>query len=351
MGTHRKINSRQLVIDNERPMIGDILIIDDKYEDITKLDNILRERGHTVRATRDGQSGLNAARSVKPDLILLDIMLPDYDGFRICELLRADHHLGDTPVIFVSALNDVNLKARAFAVGGYDYITKPYNDHEVLLRVQFQLERLFVREEIRKTAQFDERQHIARELHDSVSQTLFVLGARVQSLMLEKDTLAPEQYSQLEHINKLSKSALAEMRALLNELRPSHIQSMPIQRLLYQLIDSNRLRLDATYHTYILDVEIPDDIKLAVYRITQEALNNAAKHSQASQVGVHLFLEDSVVRLMIEDDGCGIDLKNLKTGIGLQSMRERAEKNNMSFQIISASNAGTRIEAVWPKPD
>jgi signal transduction histidine kinase len=118
---------------------GNILIIDDKPEDIQLLSKTLSEQGYTVRGAVRGNMGIRAAQSAPPDLILLDIRIPDLNGYEVCERLKADERTKDIPVIFLSALDEVWDKVRAFQIGGVDYITKPFQVEEVLVRVENQL--------------------------------------------------------------------------------------------------------------------------------------------------------------------------------------------------------------------
>ena len=118
---------------------GNILIVDDTPENLRVLSTTLSEQGYKVRGVVSGQMALRVVRSAAPDLILLDIKMPDMDGYEICELLKADQQTSEIPVIFISALDDVLDKVRAFTVGGIDYITKPFQVEEVLARVKNQL--------------------------------------------------------------------------------------------------------------------------------------------------------------------------------------------------------------------
>jgi DNA-binding response OmpR family regulator len=118
---------------------NDILIVDDQLDNLRLLTEILAGEGYKVRKVVDGQHALDAAQLVPPDLILLDIMMPNLDGYEVCQQLKADPRTQAIPVIFLSALNDVADKVRAFAGGGVDYITKPFQKDEVLARVQTHL--------------------------------------------------------------------------------------------------------------------------------------------------------------------------------------------------------------------
>jgi len=117
----------------------DILIVDDTPTNLRLLSQMLAERGHRVRAVTSGGRALASARLSRPDLILLDIKMPEMDGYEVCERLKAGVRTRDVPVIFISALDELQDKVRAFAVGGVDYITKPFQVEEVLARVETHL--------------------------------------------------------------------------------------------------------------------------------------------------------------------------------------------------------------------
>jgi DNA-binding response OmpR family regulator len=129
---------------------GDIFIVDDNPNNLALLAGILRQAGYHVRAANDGRRALSMVAALKPDLIMLDITMPNMDGFELCRRLKADASLCDVPVIFISALDDVLDKVTAFKVGGVDYVTKPFEAAEVLARVENQLQMLRLRRELEK---------------------------------------------------------------------------------------------------------------------------------------------------------------------------------------------------------
>jgi CheY-like chemotaxis protein/HPt (histidine-containing phosphotransfer) domain-containing protein len=118
---------------------NNILIVDDTLANLQHLAKILGEAGYNVRAVRDGIMALASAQSSPPDLILLDIIMPKMNGYEVCEKLKADEQTKDIPIIFLSALDEVTGKMKAFAVGGVDYVTKPFHVEEVLARVKTHL--------------------------------------------------------------------------------------------------------------------------------------------------------------------------------------------------------------------
>ncbi len=113
----------------------DILVVDDTLENLKILTDILKLENYKVRPALNGKLALSAVRQSAPDLILLDIRMPDIDGFKVCQILRDEPIYKSIPIIFISAADEVSDKVKAFSVGGNDYITKPFNEEEVKARV------------------------------------------------------------------------------------------------------------------------------------------------------------------------------------------------------------------------
>ncbi len=118
---------------------SDVLVVDDTRENLRLLIRILAENGYKVRPVTNGRMAIIAAQIVPPDIILLDIMMPDMNGFEVCAQLKTDPRTQDIPVIFISALDEIDDKVRAFDEGGVDYITKPFEAGEVLARINTHL--------------------------------------------------------------------------------------------------------------------------------------------------------------------------------------------------------------------
>lgn len=118
---------------------GTILIVDDIPENLYILNKILTDNGYTVRPARNGESALKFIQTNLPDIILLDIKMPDMDGYEVCRRLKKDMRTSDIPVIFISALNDINEKIKGFKAGVVDYIIKPFDSGELLARVRTQM--------------------------------------------------------------------------------------------------------------------------------------------------------------------------------------------------------------------
>jgi len=113
-----------------------IMVVDDNHDSLKLLTDILSEQGFQVRQALNGRLALAAVKQHSPDLFILDIRMPEMDGFELCRQLKKNDITRDVPVIFISGLDNPNDKVKAFKIGGQDYITKPFEDTEVLARVK-----------------------------------------------------------------------------------------------------------------------------------------------------------------------------------------------------------------------
>jgi len=210
--------------------------------------------------------------------------------------------------------------------------------------------------EVERAAVVSERQRIARELHDSVTQTLFSanLIAGVLPLLWERNEAAGR--ARLDELHELTQGALAEMRMLLLELRPEALEASELPDLLAQLRDavSARARLPVA-----LELQgaprasaLPPPVRLALYRIAQEALNNAVRHAAASRITMALAIQERGVRLEIADDGRGFNPASVPPGrLGMGGMAERMAALGGRLQIVSHLGAGARVIAEWEDSD
>jgi signal transduction histidine kinase len=197
-----------------------------------------------------------------------------------------------------------------------------------------------------------ERQRLARDLHDAVSQTLFSVSliAEVLPRIYERDQEQGRQ--RLEELRQLTRGALAEMRTLLLELRPAALAEANLPDLLKQLGEAvvGRARIPVDVRTEEDCAGLPADVRVALYRIAQEALNNVAKHSCARRASVGLACDDGAVRLTIADDGNGFDIKAPSGQLGLGIMRERADAVGAALDLRSAPGEGTTVTVTWSPP-
>lgn len=196
-----------------------------------------------------------------------------------------------------------------------------------------------------------ERQRIAGELHDAVSQTLFSASMISETLPLLYEHQPEEVFDGLQELARLTKGALAEMRALLMELRPETLSRTDLRTLLSHLINGFRTRTDATIHQELNAAtrKLPPDVRVNLYRITQEAFNNIVRHAKATDIWVSLQAQDDYIQLQIRDNGRGFVPEAVTSEhMGLRIMRERARNNGIELLIETNVAEGTMIQARYP---
>lgn len=227
---------------------GNILAIDDTPANLRLLVGILTEQGYKIRAVPNGKLALTGIRQSLPDLILLDIMMPEMDGYEVCNQLKSDELTREIPVIFISAINDVLDKVKAFAVGGVDYITKPFQVEEVLARVETHLalrslQKSLVQknddlaktnEELAKTLQ--ELKATQEEL--ILAEKMAALGQLIAGIAHEVNTPLGAIRSSAGNISKFLSQILEQLPALFQSLSPEEGQDFLalLQRSLQQEI-------------------------------------------------------------------------------------------------------------------
>lgn len=201
-----------------------------------------------------------------------------------------------------------------------------------------------------ETALIEERQRLARDLHDSVTQTLFAASMMSEALIKQWPPTMDDLERSLQDLHDLTRDALSEMRALLLDLRPDSMMignlAAQIEQLAVRAQERGHFEVKITNHG---SYQPPTEVKNALFRIAQEALNNIVKHARAKLVRVSLSRQPHLTELEVWDDGVGFDNRvgSAQTHLGLAFMRERAEENGIILHIESVPNYGTRIRATW----
>jgi signal transduction histidine kinase len=221
---------------------GNILVVDDTPANLRLLVDILSEHGYKVRPVPNGKLALSAARGLPPDLILLDIMMPEMDGYEVCAQLKADEVTRDIPVIFISAINDVLDKVKAFGVGGVDYITKPFQVEEVLVRVKTHLEMSFLQKSL--TTKNEELSTTLQQLKTTQSQLIqsekmALLGQLIAGIGHEINNPLGAIRASIENISDFLNQSLENLPKVFQQLSPEHQQLFLV--LLYKAIQRNML--------------------------------------------------------------------------------------------------------------
>ena len=253
----------------------------------------------------------------------------------------------------------IEIEGQVFGVFNADYAEpRAFGEDEMRLfaalaqRAALAVQNAQLYEQAQELAAVEERQRLARDLHDAVTQTLFsasLIAESVPELWAQNPQRGQEM---LDKVRQLSRGALAEMRTLLIELRPTRLLEADLGTLLRQLAQAASGREGIPIQVNVNGAcDLPAEVHVAIYRIAQEALNNVVKHAQASEVEVGLYCDDDPLpsaRLCIRDDGCGFETSSVSSEhLGLGIMRERATAVGAELVIESEIGRGCEVILNW----
>lgn len=360
---------------------AEILVVDDTQASLDLLTELLTQAGYTVRPAQDGRMALRSALARPPELILLDVRMPDMDGFEVCRHLKTEPSTRDIPVIFLSALRETTDKVLGFEVGAVDYIAKPYQPEEVLARVRthVELRRLQSRLEERvaeRTAQLfeseaqlresrarlqelaaflqtvreEERTAISRELHDELGQALTALRIDLGWLRNKCNSLGKPVTDRIVSAYSLVEQTIEASRRISEGLRPGMLDVLGLAAAIEHHIDQfrNRSGLNCTLTMNRDEFDLDNRLAITIFRVIQEALTNVSRHAFASQVTICLEETEDRIYISVEDNGCGFDPGLGKKTFGLIGMQERIKMFNGEIEIIAKAGHGTYIRASLP---
>jgi signal transduction histidine kinase len=364
-----------------------ILIVDDVEQNVAVISQILRAAGHNVMAAFSGETALRMVQKRKPDLILLDIMMPGMTGFETCEHLKASSATADIPVIFLSALTETDTKVKGFEVGGVDYITKPFQESEVLARVNVHLKiRRLEKERDQNIATLTENNKEKDRLMQIVSHDLRspLGGIRgLAEILLDSD----EQVNPatVREFSKIITNTVDGLLELVNDLLDlAKIESGKVNLNITQFdfsetikYSSDLVRLVALKKGVFLNAEYPDEpliIKADEPKIKQtinNLLSNAIKFTPKGG-NVEIVVEKGKenpqdLLITVRDSGMGIPddmLKNVfekfgehqrngthgekGSGLGLSIVKRFVELHKGTIRVESKVGEGTTFYLSLP---
>jgi signal transduction histidine kinase len=357
-------------MNSDRSFERDILIVDDRLDNLRLLSAMLTEQGYEVRSVTTGSAALMGSQAQPPDLILLDINLPGMNGYEVCQQLKANPKTREIPVIFLSAYNEAIDKVKAFAVGGVDYITKPFQAEEVLARIETQLrlgrlqaelqernlslqqaleQQRSLNQQLEAMTALEERNRIARDIHDSLGHSLVALNVQVGAAISLWQKDANEAYKFLLQAKRLGAEALAAVRQSVAAIRSDPFQGELFERAIANLIDDFHATSGILPESQI-DLSLPSStaVNRAVYRLVQEGLTNICKYAEATAVKIQIQATATELLFTLEDNGKGFRVEEQRTGFGLQGMQERVTALGGQLEIASALDRGCCIKARFP---
>ena len=355
-----------------------ILIVDDLPENLAVLGNILRDEGYQIAVASSGPQAIKIASSRNPDLILLDIAMPDMDGLTTSGLLKGNPETADIPVIFLTARTDSGDVLKGFKAGAVDYITKPFKAGELLVRVSTHIELKRSRDQIAKQkAALDNLLETRNKLFSVITHDLkspFAGLITLINVMIECfDTYSREEFKEsLSLIKETSDNIHSLMQNLTNwaKLNTNAIEYKPESVNLTGLIKSTFSPLSINYHKKCIGLNInitedctlntdPDLLRVVIYNL----LSNAGKFSHpGSTVSVDYTVDEAGPCIAVTDSGTGMSSGQLQSlfngtsvasspgtanesgsGIGLLLCREMIEKAGGRISATSEPGKGSRF--------
>ena len=306
-----------------------ILIVDDVMSNVLLLKVLLTNEKFQIATASNGRQALDQVIKEKPDLVLLDVMMPDMSGFEVSQQLKANPEMAEIPIIFLTALNSTADIVKGFQVGGNDFISKPFNKEELIIRVTHQIsliaaKRIIVAqtEELRKTIIGRDKLYsvIAHDLRSPMGSIKMVLNMLI--LNLPSDTIGPEMYELLTMANQTTEDVFSLLDNLLKWTK-SQIGKLKV---VYQDIDMVEVTegvieiFSMVAELKKISIRLKTPSKLEVYAdidmiktVIRNLLSNAIKFSnEETEILVTVQEQEGMAVVSVKDSGCGIDEENQK---------------------------------------
>ena len=299
--------------------VASVLVVEDTIESLRLLSDLLDEQGYEVRAVTNGRQALQAVEHDPPDLILLDINMPELDGYEVCRRLRASERSKDVPVIFITALTDTADMVRAFDTGGVDYVTKPFQVEEVLARVKTHLALRRAQTELADSyARLRDLEHLRDDLvHMVIHDLRSPMTALLMELRFVKRSAAALSEDNREALQSALEAAEAINRMTNDVLDVSRLEAckMPVERAVWDLTQMAR---DVRSVLGTIDPKRPIDIESAgavevtcdgalVRRVMENLVSNGIRYSPAgSRLRISIASAEGRVRVAVHDQGPGV---------------------------------------------
>lgn len=370
---------------SENSKEASVLIVDDTEPNVRLLAHVVKKEGYEVMAAFSGNDALSLIEKRKPDIILLDVMMPEMNGFEVCEYLKDQREYKDIPVIFLSALSETDSKVQGFNVGGVDYITKPFQREEVLARIDLHVKLRKLQAELsNKVEQLKQREESLQKLNQEKDELMRIVGHDFRNPVTGimglagflKDNIenvdANEQSDILGIIKGSGQKLLDLVNGLLNKDEEASIselilQDLDLKQTILDIIDLHRPT--AVNKGIVIDKELQDlpmktVDKHKIEQILSNLLSNALKFTlKGGTISVKLFeVEDDegAIDLVVQDSGMGIPQDQLEeiwdtnhkkvrygtsgekgSGMGLELVKKFTNLHGGKVKVDSIEGEGT----------
>lgn len=365
-----------------------ILVVDDLPENIKVLGSILKNEGYNIAVANDGNMALKITKNIMPDLILLDVMMPNMNGFELAEILMNDNTTNHIPIIFITAKTEVEDIVEGLNIGAVDYVTKPFNPTELLARVYNHLELKFSKDLINQQKKELEELNKSKDkffsivAHDLKSPFSGFLGL-TELLDVDNESMTKEEIKSLSNkMNKAAKNVYSFLENLLEWSRNqmNKIEYVPQELNLVGIVDNLLKIFNETLNHKNIKIDIInnlDNSKMNVFAdsymlntVIRNLLSNAIKFSHRGSVIEIIYEEfdDKNYSLKIKDFGLGMSQEQIEnlfkidnkfvrkgtdnekgTGLGLLLCNDFIEKNNGRILVESKIGEGSTFSIILPK--
>lgn len=350
-----------------------VLLIEDDEDDYVLFKDLLSEIGvwkYDLEWVATYQDALEAIARCQHDVYIVDYRLGDRNGL---EFLEASMEKGCTaPIIFLTGQGDYEIDLEAMKAGASDYLVKSQINAPLLERaIRYAVERKRAEEALRESekqlkllssklliVQEEERTSLAQELHNSIGQPLVAVKFGLENTLnqMVRGTVSPKS---VEHLIPMIRQAIDEVRKIYMGLRPTILDDFGVITAINWLcrqFNAAYPEIHLERETLIGEDKVAENLKIVIFRVLQEALNNIGRYSEAGFVHIALEETGGTIALSIKDDGVGFDIKeilsskNPRKGLGIASMKERTMISGGTFAVESSRGEGTTIRASWPSP-
>jgi len=361
-------------MDNKKDLI---LIVDDNLKNLEVLTKILKEEGFLISLAQDGGEALDQLNNITPDLILLDIMMPEMNGLEVCRRIKQNDKLKEIPVIFVTAKNQTEDLVEGFKAGGVDYISKPFQRDELLVRIKNHLELTGSRKRIIALNRTRDKIYsiIAHDIRSPFSSIRLLLN------LISSDAINPgsEEFKEIMNmLEKITDSSAILLNNLLEwtknqsgaiSLSPKTLKIRPLLLECAELLKGNAEHKNITIHVNVSDDAEAFFDEITMHTVFRNLISNAIKFTpehgaislRSEPSGDHLivYVEDNgvgmsedVIRKIFEKNEhyTSLGTGNEKgTGFGLVMIKEFVEQNRGKLQVRSAEGKGTTFSVFIPR--
>jgi signal transduction histidine kinase len=353
MSVHEKVN---------------ILMVDDQLGKLLSYEAILGDLGENLIKAHSGREALDHLLKTDVAVVLLDVSMPELDGFDLADMIRQHPRFQRTPIIFISAvlLSDMD-RLKGYERGAVDYISVPVVPQVLRAKVSVfvdlhrktrQLEAL--NQELRRlsssliAAQDQERRRIARDLHDGLGQELSGAKMMVDCLQMQNQSKEWKEKAAAE-ASALIDQAIQQVRSLSHLLHPPMLDEVGLASSLQWYLDGLTKRSGLETSLRIEPEDFPrmgPELETTIFRIVQEALTNVFRHAEARKVSIGLVLSENQIVVTVSDDGKGLpgsvtDFQPNKLGVGIAGMRQRVKELSGELRLRN-NNPGALVEAIIP---